>query len=252
MFLLAAARIFAGETLELYEFPIAPTGIAEHAVLRRHHAPARPQPGLQLLLADATAPPFLPGRFDAVLTPWYIDVAGEPVSRLLPRINAQLAPGGVWIHHGSLAFTDAAPEEAPSLEELVAALPGHGFEFGHVGESRQPYLGSPASRHARLESVVTIAVRKVRDVPIPAPGRELPEWIRRTDLPVPALAQYRAQALSMRVYAFLLAMIDAERSIRDMARLMEQQELVPADDAVPAIRRFLARALRDPHRRPQF
>jgi hypothetical protein len=54
------------------------------------------------------------------------------------------------------------------------------------------------------------------------------------------------------VYAFLLAMIDGERSIRDMARLMEQQKLMPADDALPAIRRFLARALQDPDRRPQF
>ncbi|MBM4218534.1 MAG: hypothetical protein FJ171_02630 [Gammaproteobacteria bacterium] len=99
---------------------------------------------------------------------------------------------------------------------------------------------------------MTIAARKVRDVPVPAPGRELPEWIHRTDLPVPALAEYRAQALSTRVYAFLLAMIDGERSIRDMARLMEQQKLMPAEDAVPAIRRFLARALQDPHRRPQL
>ncbi len=79
LFMLAAARILAGEALELYEFPIAPQSIADHAVLRRHETPERPGPGLQLLLADASALPFLPGRFDAVLTPWYIDVAGEPV-----------------------------------------------------------------------------------------------------------------------------------------------------------------------------
>jgi hypothetical protein len=210
-----------------------------------------PGPGFHFLLADASAPPFLAGRFDAVLTPWFIDVAGEPVSRLLARINAQLEPGGTWIHHGSLAFADAAPGDAPSLEELVAGLPALGFESTHVGEARQPYLGSPASRHARVESVVTLAARKVRDVPAPAPGRALPEWILRTDLPVPALPGYRAQALSTRVYAFLLAMIDGERTIRDMARLMEQQKLMPTDDAVPAIRRFLARALQDPGR-PQF
>ncbi len=121
-----------------------------------------------------------------------------------------------------------------------------------MAEARQPYLGSPASRHARVESVVTLAARKIGDVPAPAPGRELPEWILRTDLPVPALSEYRAQSLSTRVYAFLLAMIDGERTIRDMARLMEQQKLMPADDAVPAIRRFLARALQEPGRRPQF
>ncbi len=252
LFLLAAARILAGEALELYEFPIAPKGIPEHAVLRRHEAPERHGDGLQLVLADASALPFLPGRFDAVLTPWFIDVAGEPVSRLLPRINSQLVPGGLWINHGSLAFADAPPREALSLEELLDALPASGFESVQVGEARQPYLGSPASRHARIESIVTLSARKTRDVAAPAPGRELPEWIRRADLPVPALAQFRAQALSTRVYAFLLAMIDGERTIADMARLMEQQKLMPAEDAVPAIRRFLGRALRDPGGRPQF
>jgi SAM-dependent methyltransferase len=252
LFLLAAARILAGEALELYEFPIAPRSIADHAVLRRHQAPELPAPGLALVLADASAPPFLPGRFDAVLTPWFIDVAGEPVSRLLPRINALLAPGGLWIHHGSLTFADAAPAEAPSVEELLEALPAHGFEPTEAREEPQPYLGSPASRHARLEGVVTFAARKARDAPPPAPGRELPEWIQHTDLAVPALPQFRAQALSTRVYAFLLAMIDGERSIRDMARLMEQQKLMPADDAVPAIRRFLSRAHQEPDRRPQF
>jgi hypothetical protein len=69
---------------------------------------------------------------------------------------------------------------------------------------------------------------------------------------VPLLPQFRAQALSTRVYAFLLAMIDGERTIRDMARLMEQQKLMPADDALPAIRRFLARAFEETNRRPQF
>jgi SAM-dependent methyltransferase len=252
LFLLAAARILAGEPLELYEFPIAPRSIADHAVLRRHQAPEPPAPGLALVLADANAPPFLQGSFDAVLTPWFIDVAGEPVSRLLPRINALLAPGGLWIHHGSLAFPDARPAEALSLEELLDALPSHGFEPTQANEDRQPYLGSPSSRHARMEVVVTFATRKAREASPPAPGRELPEWIRRTDLAVPALPEFRAQALSTRVYAFLLAMIDGERSIRDMARLMEQQKLMPADDAVPAIRRFLARAHQDPDRRPQF
>jgi hypothetical protein len=252
LFVLAAARIVAGEPLELYEFPIAPRGIDEHAVLRRHAAPAGAAPGLQFVLADASAPPFQAGRFDLVLTPWFVDVAGEPVSRLVPRLNGLLAPGGHWIHHGSLAFADAAPEESPSLEELHEMLPAHGFEAGHSDETQQPYLHSPASRHARLESVVTFSARKTREVPIPARGRALPEWIRRTDLPVPALPQFRTQALSTRVYAFLLAMVDGERTINDMARLMEQQKLMPAEDAVPAIRRFLARAYRDPDRRPGF
>jgi SAM-dependent methyltransferase len=252
LFLLAASRILDGQVLELYEFPIAPRTIADHAVLRQLAAPSPAAPGLQLLLADASAPPFLPGRFDLVLTPWLIDVVGEPLPRLLARINALLAPGGSWINHGSLAFAAAAPSDAVSLEELVESLPERGFARPEPHESRQPYLSSPSSRHARLESVITFCARKVHDVPAPGTGRELPEWIHRTDRAVPLLPAFRAQALSTRVYAFLLAMIDGERTIRDMARLMEQQKLMPADDALPAIQRFLARALQDPQHRPQF
>ena len=252
LFLLAETHILGGATLELYEFPIAPRTIEDHAVLRRHGAPALPAPGLELVLADASAPPFQPGRFDVVLTPWFIDVATEPASRLLARINALLAPGGQWVNHGSLTFASAAPADAWSLDELLERMPDLGFARPEVREARLPYLSSPASRHARLESVITFCARKEREVPAPRSGRELPEWIRRTDRAVPLLPAFRAQALSTRVYAFLLAMIDGERTIHDMARLMEQQKLMSADDALPAIQRFFARALQDPDRRPQF
>lgn len=252
LFALAAARIAGGAPLELYEFPIAPRSIADHAVLRRLAAPAPAPPGLAFVLADATAPPFLPASFDLVLTPWLIDVLGEPASRQLQRINALLAPGGLWVNHGSLAFADADPAEAVSLEELLEMLPAAGFSQARAAEARMPYLSSPASRHARQESVITFCTRKERDVAAPPRGRELPEWLRRSDLPVPQLAQFRAQALSTRVYAFLLAMIDGERTIRDMARLMEHQKLMMAEDAEPAIRRFLARALETSGERPAF
>jgi SAM-dependent methyltransferase len=252
LFLLAAAHILAGHPLELYEFPIAPRSIEDHARLRAHTAPAPVAPGFSLLLADASAPPFRAGQFDLVLTPWFVDVAGEPAARVLARVNALLAPAGLWVNHGSLAFADASPADALSLQELVEASVAAGFGRPVPQEAQQPYLSSPASRHARLESVITFAARKEREAPPPPPGRELPEWILRTDLAVPALPALRAQALATRVYAFLLAMIDGERSIRDMARLMEQQKLMPADDALPAICRFLARALQDPDRRPGF
>jgi SAM-dependent methyltransferase len=252
LFLLAASRIISGTPLELYEFPIAPRTIDDHARLLTHAAPAPAAPGLAPVLADAGAPPFRAGQFDLVLTPWFVDVAGEPAARLLARVNALLAPSGLWVNHGSLAFADAAAADALSLEELLESLGDAGFSRPQVREVRQPYLASPASRHARMESVITFCARKERSVAAPAAGRELPPWIDRTDLAVPALPAFRAQALSTRVYAFLLAMIDGERSIRDMARLMEQQKLMPAEDALPAIRGFLARALRDPDRPPGF
>lgn len=252
LFLLAARRILEGEALELYEFPIAPRTIADHAVLRRLAAPTSTPGGLELLLADASSLPIKPGCFDVVLTPWFIDVASEPVARLLQRINRLLVPGGLWINHGSLAFADGRPGDALSLEELLAAMPAAGFEQPEPREAQLPYLSSPASRHARLETVITFGARKERDVEAPAPGRAVPDWLQQSDLAVPALTHFRAQALSTRVYAFLLAMIDGERTIRDMARLMEQQKLMTAADAEPAIRRFLMRSLEQTDQYPEF
>ncbi len=243
LFLLAAARILGGSALELYEFPIAPRTIEAHAVLQRLAAPQAAPPGLELVLADGSSPPFLPASFDLVLTPWFLDVAGEPIHRVLHRINGLLVPGGLWVNHGSLAFVDALPSHALSLEELLDLLPAQGFAPAVAQESKVPYLCSPASRHARQETVITFCTRKERDAGPMAPGRVVPEWLERSDLPVPLLPQFRGQALSTRVYAFLLAMIDGDRTIRDMARLMEQQQLMTAEDAEPSIRRFLARAL---------
>ena len=100
--------------------------------------------------------------------------------------------------------------------------------------------------------MITFGARKEWDIEAPAPGRGVPEWLRLSDQPVPALPQFRAQSLSTRVYAFLLAMIDGERTIRDMARLMEQQKLMTAADAEPAIRRFLTRLLEQSDQRPGF
>lgn len=252
LFLLAVKQLLAGRTLELYEFPIAPRTIADHALLRPLAAPQPPAPGLELLLADASAPPFRPGCFDLVLTPWFVDVAGEPASRVVARANGLLKRGGHWINHGSLAFADAGPGDAVSLEELLEQLPASGFAGALPQETAMPYLASPASRHARRETVITFCARKESDATMPERGRPVPEWLQRSDLPVPALPQFRARSLSTRVYAFLFAMIDGERTVRDMARLMEQQKLMTAEDAEPAIRRFLARSLAESGQLPAF
>ena len=252
LFLLAAKRLLAGSSLELQEFPIAPRTIADHALLRTLSAPHPPAAGFELLLADASAPPFQPGRFDLVLTPWFVDVAGEPVARVVARANGLLKTGGLWVNHGSLAFAEAAPADAVSLEELLDQLPATGFSGALPLETAMPYLASPASRHARRETVITFCTRKERDATMPERGRPVPEWLQRSDLAVPALPQFRAQSLSTRVYAFLFAMIDGQRTVRDMARLMEQQKLMTAEDAEPSIRRFLARSLADAGRLPAF
>ncbi len=244
-------RVSAGERLDLYEFPIAPRSLEAHALRRTLAAPAPARRGLEFVLGDALAAPFADGSFDAVLTPWFVDIVPDDLPALMARINQLLAPGGRWVFHGSLAWADCPPERCYSLEELLALAPGAGFAPGPVREAALPYMRSPASRHARIETVISFAAAKQADVTQPAPLVR-PEWLERTDLPVPALPAFREQSLSTRVYAFIMAMIDGKRSIRDMARLMEEQRLMTAADAEPAVQGFLARMHEDAQRRANF
>ena len=56
------------------------------------------------------------------------------------------------------------------------------------------------------------------------------------------------EAMSTRIYAFVMAMIDGNRSIDDMAQLMEEQRLMTKREAVSAIRGFLIRMYEESER----
>jgi hypothetical protein len=241
LLLFAARELFAGGAVELYEFPIAPRRIEDHAVLRRLSAPAPARNGLVLVAADALQPPFADGAFDTVVTPWFVDIIGEPFERVAARVNLLLKPGGRWLNFGSLAFSRAAHAERVSLEEVIELLPQSGFGELTARETAIPYMRSPASRHSRLESTISWVANKVGP-PAQAPrARVLPDWLLQPDQPVPRTRAFEMQAISSRVHAFLLALINGERSQADMARVLVEQRLMSAEEAEPAVRLFLAR-----------
>ena len=241
LLLFAARELFAGRPVELYEFPIAPRTIEDHAVLRRLAAPAPAKPELELVAADALHPPFADEAFDTVVTPWFVDIIGEPFTRVAARVNLALKPGGRWINFGSLAFSRAAPAEKLSLEEVAAHIPKAGFGGFQAREASIPYMRSPASRHARVETTISWVANKVGP-PAEAPrARVLPDWLLQPDKPVPRTPAFEMQAISSRVHAFLLALINGERSMRDMARVLVEQRLMSAQEAEAQVRIFLAR-----------
>jgi hypothetical protein len=245
LLLFAAREIFAGRSVELWEFPIAPRDIESHAVLRRLAAPSAARAGLELVGADALQPPFADGAFDTVVTPWFIDIIGESFERVAARVNLALKPGGRWINFGSLAFSRAAHGERLSLEEILERLPAAGFAEPVTREMQMPYMRSPASRHARVESTVSWVTRKAGAATSQPRSRELPVWLQRADQPVPRTRAFEMQAVSSRLNAFLLALINGERSMRDMAAMIVQQKLMAPEEAEHAVRRFLTRLHED-------
>ncbi|HKU90552.1 MAG TPA: methyltransferase domain-containing protein [Steroidobacteraceae bacterium] len=241
LLLFVAREMFAGRSLELYEFAIAPRNLEDHAPLRRLASPAATRTGLELLAADALQAPFADGVFDTVVTPWFIDIIGEPFARVAARVNLLLRPGGRWINTGSMAFSRAAHADRIGLEEALEMLPGAGFGDVSVRENTLPYMRSPASRHSRLESVVTWVARKSATVTEAPRARVVPEWLLQPDRAVPRTRAFEMQAISSRVHAFLLAMINGERSARDMARMLVDQRLMTADEAESQVILFLTR-----------
>ena len=233
---IVADTVTRGQSLELYEFPIAPR--AEAAVLRTLAAPSPARSGLVFVLADAHRPPFRRGAFDTVVTPWLVDILPERFDVLCARVNALLGDGGRWLNFGSLSFHDADPAARYGLDECRVALEENGFGEVAIDEREIPYLSSPASRHARRERIVTWSARKQRDVKKVPRYHALPEWLVRGADPVPLDDAFRSQITATRIHAFLMSMIDGRRSIKDMAKLVVEQRLMTAAEAEPALRSF--------------
>jgi len=242
LMLAVARRMFAGENLELYEFPLAPRDLASHAVLRRLVAPVAAAPGLQAVLVDASHAPFRGGAFDAVVTPWLVDILDEDFAQFVTRVRHWLRPGGRWVSSGSLFFQHRDPARCYSTEEVEEIVRAAGFGDLTWAEETVPYLASPASRNVRHERLVTFtALRDATDYPGPRPHRALPPWLADIDQPVPLGADVSSHVLAMRVYAFVAGLVDGRRTVRDIAGVLVHERLMAADEAEPAVRSFLQR-----------
>lgn len=248
LLLAVARRMYAGERIDLYEFPVAPRDLASHALLRTLTAPARAEPGLQLVLGDAKQPPFGRGTFDTILTPWLVDVVDTDLVQLAATVNSLLAPGGRWICTGTLFFQQADPAHAYSSEEVAEIVAAAGFDVPALVASRQPYLASPASRHARSEEVVTFAVRKQRDAELPVRA-QLP-WLADERHAVPLAPAVADHVLALRVRGYVASLVDGQRSIEDIAARLVQERLLPPTEATGIVRDYLLRLHEEADLRP--
>ncbi|MEJ2129802.1 MAG: methyltransferase domain-containing protein [Woeseiaceae bacterium] len=252
LLLLVAKAVINGDTLKMYEFPIAPKSLEDDAVLRTLSAPDVVRDGFHLVLGDALRPPFAESSFDTVVTPWLIDIITEDFPVMAARINNLLKPEGRWVNFGSLAFS--APEHARrySPEETKAIVAENGFSDPYVAEATIPYMCSPASRHGRQEKVFSFSAYKERDADKAPRHRALPDWIVTGKEPVPLTQSFRSQAMTTQIYSFMMSLIDGKRSIKDMAVVLEKQKLMSRDEAEPAIRSFLTKMFDDSQKQSGF
>jgi len=252
MLAFVAQKMVAGETLKLWEFPIAPASLEDDAVYRTLSAPEPCDERFELVLGDALRPPFPKDTFDTVLTPWLIDIVSEDLPVFAARINQLLKKDGRWLNFGSLAFQGSKRARCYSPEEVKSIVAEAGFTDPFVSQRTIPYMCSPASRHGRQEKVFTFAAYKEKSVKRPERHRALPDWIVTGKEPVPLSRSFRTQAMTTQIYSYVMSLIDGRRSIEDMAKIMEQQQLMTRAEAVEAIRNFLTRMYDDSQKSAGF
>lgn len=246
------ATVAAGGEVALHEFPVAPRRGEDVAVARRLRAPHAARDGLQFAIGDALRAPLRPGSFDALLTPWFVDIVPHAFAAVAAQLAVLLRPGGVWANFGSLSFNQRDPANWHGPEEILALLEDAGFEVVRTIDRELPYLQSPASRHGRIENVFGFAAR-LRGAAAPvAPLDNLPDWLGDAARPVPLLPHFQTQALANRVVAFTLALIDGRRSTAQIAAHLVEQKLLLPGESEAAVRSFLVALYEESQRRARF
>lgn len=251
MLLTLASRLADGETISLHEFPRAPIGAGDVAVQHELKAPTSARSGLTYVLADAFETVFKAGSFDAVVTHWFVDVVPRSFEDVCATINHQLSVDASWINSGSFAFAEnphpshRAADAPLTVEEVSKVARAQGFADLDVREDEVDYLASPYSRSRRRERLVSWSCVK-RQPPRRPPassGDVRPAWLVDLSRPVPARSDFAYQAEATKIHAYVMALIDGQRSVDDIAAVFDRQQLMPLDEARAAIAEMLAKML---------
>lgn len=237
---LVADRLLAGEELDLPEFPVDPNSADEVVIARKLALPDRLRDGFSLLFADALKPPFAAGSLDAVVTSWFIDVAGADLRQTAASINRVLRPGGLWINVGPLRFR-TVPSRAYSIEEAVELAKLAHFDVESSDRRDIPYLDSPVSGSRRSETVFRFVARKTGEAPAVEIPDPIPPWVANTRAPIPVTPALVALGRTSIFTSGVLSMIDGRRSIVDVAQSLGAAWGVEPARLHDELRVFLAR-----------
>jgi hypothetical protein len=199
------------------------------------------------MFADGLDPPFADGAFDTVLTPWFVDQVPPDMAALFPAIHRVLAEGGLWLNHGPLVYHPnhtllVHRYRADEVLDLVAAS---GFAIEQHAYDRLLYMQSPACTQGRTEMVLSFRARRIDRVEAVVP--EQPAWLRDRTLPVPRVAGLDRYVAPHPLFAAVIALVDGQRSIDDIAAVLVRKAGLPEAAAPGGVQACLGeiwRALR--------
>ena len=115
----------------------------------------------QCVFADGTSPPFAPGSFDSVVTPWFVDQVPRDLPAFAATVRRLLRTGGLWLNQGPLIYPEQVPfERRYSQDELFELAAAAGFERLSASRRSLRYLVSPLSGHGKIETVLSCLWRR--------------------------------------------------------------------------------------------
>ena len=132
---------------------------------------------------------------------------------------------------------DGDDDEGDDLPDLAGAS---GFDVLHQGDHELPYLQSPLNRGKRYELVHTLIAQRTEAKVNTEAEPVMPSWLHHPTEIVPLSEEFRTQLTTTRIHAFIMGLIDGKRSIDDMAKVLEEQRLMPQQQGVAAVRQFLS------------
>lgn len=247
LLLMAADRVLSGQDFSLYEFPEQPRNLEAMAIEQSFRGlEAWPQ-GLHLAFADAMNSPFVEASFDAVVSPWLIDIQPHELGRFLHQLNSYLPVGGTWINFGSLVFNQSRDAYCYSVDEIKGIADANGFDLGDCHETEMAYLKSPHNAGYRMERVWSWCARKARSIEPRKDVQILPDWILDVQQPVPRARYFQAFEQQHRVYAALTAEVDGKTSIKTIGRRLARQNRVDPAEATQMVRNFFLEIYQQNH-----
>ena len=262
--LVAIRELFSGGKLAL-KIPVASESGVRIADV--HFGPASEVNGraIEIVAADACRMPFPSRRIDCVVTPFLLDVIGDP-QKLAREIHRILSPEGVWLSYGpsnsfnSIWYFDAS--------ESAAFLAAEGFTPVETTSHRTTHLDrrefdESASfedhvcylfvAHKSVTSVRRASARRRKRTPaigdlVPAHNSGAALVRRRalgaSDDETIVLEQVSVNGLweSFQIteaIAQALDLVDGRRTVREIAaKLKEVDPAIDQDDAIEAFGRF--------------
>ncbi|RYZ75805.1 MAG: hypothetical protein EOP05_06875, partial [Proteobacteria bacterium] len=163
---LTAKKILAGETIELFEIAELPNS-SRNAVAKRSlkkPSDALTPTTLKLVFDDFTDSNLPADHFDVVITPWFVDVVGLPLTTSAHHVNGFLKQGGSWINFGPLMFQTASRAELLTFDEAqaVVADPPRGFELLETRSFELTQLKSDLSATFRTDQLFGWRLEKTK------------------------------------------------------------------------------------------